>query len=115
MPVHRKIYARPDELLAHTSSILLQAFSSTPFAARDMARMTLIGRLGGVPEKRATKAGKDYVIYKVATTDPFIAPKEGGECTPLSCYSVELRVKRAWRAADAQNGRSRPQLTLYRS
>lgn len=41
--------------------------------------MTLIGRLGGVPEKRTTKNGKDFLIYKVATTDPFIAPKEGGE------------------------------------
>jgi single-stranded DNA-binding protein len=44
-----------------------------------MARMTLIGRLGAAPEKKLTKSGKEFLLYKVATTDPYVAPKEGGE------------------------------------
>lgn len=56
-----------------------QSFSSSPSFSRDMARMTLIGRLGAAPERRQTRNGKDFVIYKVATTDPYIAPKEGGQ------------------------------------
>lgn len=42
-----------------------------------MARMTLIGRLGAAPERRQTKNGKDFLIYKVATTDPLPPPREG--------------------------------------
>lgn len=69
-------------LLHHATQ--LQGFASSASASRDMARMTLIGRLGGVPEKKTTKTGKDFLIYKVATSDPFVAPKEGGESRPTS-------------------------------
>lgn len=43
-----------------------------------MARMTLIGRIGAEPVMRQTKSGKDFLIYKVATSNFKSAPKEGG-------------------------------------
>ncbi|ORY60391.1 putative single-stranded DNA binding protein [Leucosporidium creatinivorum] len=84
----------------------VRAFSSTPATARDMARMTLIGRLGGVPEKRTTKNGKDFLIYKVATTDPFIAPKEGEEPVEptTSWHSVFAYGQSAERLANLEKG-----------
>lgn len=55
----------------------MQAFSSSA-AASDVSRLTLVGRLGTTPEVRQTKNGKDFLIYKVATRDPYRAPVEGG-------------------------------------
>ncbi|SCZ89617.1 BZ3500_MvSof-1268-A1-R1_Chr9g10489 [Microbotryum saponariae] len=54
-----------------------RAFSQSAVSARDLARVTLIGRLGGAPEKRQTKNGKDFLIYKVATNDPMLPAPEG--------------------------------------
>ncbi|KAK4057155.1 ssDNA-binding protein, mitochondrial [Microbotryomycetes sp. JL221] len=54
-----------------------RSLSTSARVQRDMARMTLIGRLGGQPERRKTKNGKDFLIYKVATNDPMLPPKEG--------------------------------------
>ena len=44
--------------------------------------MQLLGRLVADPETRQTRAGKDYVRYVVATTDPLGPPGEegGGVC-----------------------------------
>ena len=53
-----------------------------------MARMTLIGRLGAAPERRQTKNGKDFLIYKVATTDPLPPPREGSGESEASCAAA---------------------------
>jgi single-stranded DNA-binding protein len=39
----------------------MKAFSSTPSRKLDVARVTLIGRLGRDPELRVTKSDKEYV------------------------------------------------------
>ncbi|KAK4051440.1 ssDNA-binding protein, mitochondrial [Microbotryomycetes sp. JL201] len=54
-----------------------RSLSTSARLERDMARMTLIGRLGAQPERRQTKNGKDFLIYKVATSDPLLPAKEG--------------------------------------
>ncbi|GAA5971050.1 hypothetical protein JCM11641_004125 [Rhodosporidiobolus odoratus] len=54
----------------------VRAFSTTRPAARDMAKMTLIGRIGAI-EVKQTKAGKDFLLYKIATTDRAKPPAEG--------------------------------------
>ncbi|KAK0523091.1 ssDNA-binding protein, mitochondrial [Tilletia horrida] len=51
---------------------------STSAAAADVARIQLIGRLVADPELKATRSGKDYVSYTVATTDPIGPPAEDG-------------------------------------
>ncbi|KAK0544727.1 ssDNA-binding protein, mitochondrial [Tilletia horrida] len=51
---------------------------STSTAARDVARIQLVGRLVADPEVKATRSGKDYVSYTVATTDPVGPPAEDG-------------------------------------
>ena len=40
--------------------------------------MSLIGRIGSDPEVKVNKNGKQFLVYKVATSDPYIPPKEGG-------------------------------------
>lgn len=47
-----------------------------------MSRIQLIGRLVADPEVRTTRAGKDYIRYAVATTDPLGPPAEDGERPP---------------------------------
>ncbi|KAK9315579.1 hypothetical protein V1524DRAFT_429231 [Lipomyces starkeyi] len=56
-----------------------RSFSSTS-AAKDLARVTLIGRLGANPEKATSANGRDYVRYSVAV-------KQGRETEP-SWYHV---------------------------
>ncbi|GAA5959838.1 hypothetical protein JCM21900_005248 [Sporobolomyces salmonicolor] len=67
-----------------------RAFSTTRPAARDLAKMTLIGRIGSI-DVREDKTGKPYLMYKVATTDRGSPPKEGGE----SCLLLIAGWKRA--------------------
>ncbi|GAA5866931.1 hypothetical protein JCM1840_005909 [Sporobolomyces johnsonii] len=55
-----------------------RAFSTSRPAARDLAKMTLIGRVGAV-QTGESKSGKPYLMYKVATTDRAFPPKEGEE------------------------------------
>jgi hypothetical protein len=43
------------------STILHQAFSSTPTRSYDLAKLVLVGRLGKEPELRTTKNDKEYV------------------------------------------------------
>ncbi|KAM0753037.1 hypothetical protein T439DRAFT_188352 [Meredithblackwellia eburnea MCA 4105] len=56
----------------------VRAFSTSRPAA-DIAKMTLIGRIGGEPQIKVNKNGKEFLMYKVATTDPFQPPKDGVE------------------------------------
>ncbi|KAK9449402.1 uncharacterized protein V1518DRAFT_415905 [Limtongia smithiae] len=44
-------------------------FSATP-AASDLARITLIGRLGADPERLTSANGRDYARYSVAVSSP---------------------------------------------
>lgn len=84
----------------------MQTFSTSPVASRDMARMTLIGRLGGQPEKRTTKNGKDFLLYKVATSDPYLPPKEGEEPTEptTSWHTIFAYGQSAERLQDLEKG-----------
>lgn len=41
-----------------------------------MARMQVLGRLAADPELRATRTGKDYIKYTVATSDPLPPPSD---------------------------------------
>jgi single-stranded DNA-binding protein len=56
----------------------LQAFSTSSPKA-DVAKMTLVGRLVSDGLVRTNKNGKEFLVYKVVTTDPYVPPKEGGE------------------------------------
>ncbi|THH01851.1 hypothetical protein EW026_g909 [Hermanssonia centrifuga] len=47
----------------------MRAFSTTSSRAADLAKLTLIGRLGKDPEVKRTKTDKEYVMYTVATTN----------------------------------------------
>lgn len=60
---------------------------STSASARDVARIQLVGRLVADPEVKATRSGKDYVSYTVATTDPVGPPAEDGS----ECPGVKMR------------------------
>lgn len=42
---------------------LIQAFSTSRAVKSDMAKLVLIGRLGGIPESKVTKNDKEYVQY----------------------------------------------------
>ncbi|GJE84937.1 single-stranded DNA-binding protein [Phanerochaete sordida] len=52
-----------------TSKSFTRAFSSTPRAQSDVAKLILIGRLGKNPEVRMTRSDKEYISYTVATTN----------------------------------------------
>lgn len=68
----------------------LQAFSTSRVAARDIAKMTLVGRIGGV-DLREGKNGQQYLTYKVATTDKGRPPKDGGASPALAFCLAALR------------------------
>lgn len=51
-----------------------RAFSMTPSRAHDLAKLTLIGRLGRDPEVRTTQNEKEYVSYLVATRNYPLPP-----------------------------------------
>ena len=44
-------------------TLRLQAFSSTPRAQSDVAKLILVGRLGKNPEVRMTRSDKEYISY----------------------------------------------------
>jgi len=46
-----------------------RTFSSSRSAQLDVARLTLVGRLGRDPEVKVTKTDKEYVSYVVGTTN----------------------------------------------
>ncbi|GAA6063903.1 hypothetical protein JCM10212_002435 [Sporobolomyces blumeae] len=70
----------------------LRAFSTSGVSARDVAKMTLVGRLG-VIEQREGKDGKPYLMYKIATTDRGRPAQEGEEYQkpPTSWHTVFAR------------------------
>merc|ERR1711939_1046041 len=49
--------------------------------ANDVAKMILVGRIGATPNVGTTRNDKPYVSYKIATTDPYVPPREGEEPT----------------------------------
>ncbi|KAJ9114303.1 hypothetical protein QFC22_005755 [Naganishia vaughanmartiniae] len=59
------------------SMVQARTFSSTP-AARDIARVSLIGRLTRDPEVRKTKSDSDYITYDIAVSQGLTAPDENG-------------------------------------
>ncbi|GAA6002987.1 hypothetical protein JCM10207_001931 [Rhodosporidiobolus poonsookiae] len=67
----------------------VRAFSTTRPAARDLAKMTLIGRIAGI-EPKTSKNGKDFLVYKVATQDRGRPAAEGEEYQkpPTSWHTV---------------------------
>ncbi|GAA5897789.1 Rim1p [Sporobolomyces salmoneus] len=67
-----------------------RAFSTSRVSARDVAKMTLIGRLGVIEERENAKTGKPYLMYKIATTDKGRAPVEGEEYKqpPTSWHTI---------------------------
>ncbi|KAI6004126.1 hypothetical protein EDD15DRAFT_2385194 [Pisolithus albus] len=46
-----------------------RAFSTSSSRSYDVAKLTLVGRLGKDPEVRTTKSDREYVAYTVATTN----------------------------------------------
>ncbi|GAA5935085.1 Rim1p [Sporobolomyces koalae] len=67
-----------------------RAFSTSRVAQRDVAKMTLIGRLGVIEERENPKTGKPYLMYKIATTDKGKPPAEGEEYKqpPTSWHTI---------------------------
>ncbi|GAA5975103.1 hypothetical protein JCM5350_004587 [Sporobolomyces pararoseus] len=67
-----------------------RAFSTSRVSARDVAKMTLIGRLGVIEERENPKTGKPYLMYKIATTDKGKPPVEGEEYKqpPTSWHTI---------------------------
>ncbi|GAA5829350.1 hypothetical protein JCM3766R1_001067 [Sporobolomyces carnicolor] len=68
----------------------VRAFSTSRVASRDVAKMTLIGRLGAIEERENPKTGKPYLMYKIATTDKGKPPAEGEEYNqpPTSWHTI---------------------------
>jgi hypothetical protein len=56
---------------AGVASRVARSFSTTP--SRSVARITIVGHLGGSPEVQATSTGHEIVRYNVATNS---GPKE---------------------------------------
>lgn len=90
---------------ANTSSVYrTQAFSTSPVAKRDIAKMTLVGRLGAM-ETKDGKNGRQYLKYAIATTDRRPPPREGGECHFFLVHAQRARRRaletacRQWRTA----------------
>jgi len=61
---------------------LHRVFSSSSVACQDVAKLTLIGRLGKDPETRTTRNNKEYVSYVIGTTNPSLAPGPDGVRPP---------------------------------
>ncbi|KAF5369756.1 hypothetical protein D9758_001338 [Tetrapyrgos nigripes] len=60
-----------------------RTFSTSSRRASDLAKLTLIGRLGRDPEVKFTKNNSEFVTYTVATTDyPPPPPDANGERPP---------------------------------
>ncbi|KAJ9096417.1 hypothetical protein QFC21_005239 [Naganishia friedmannii] len=60
------------------SMVQARTFSSTP-VAKDIARVSLIGRLTRDPEVRKAKNDNDYVAYDIAVSQGYTAPDENGQ------------------------------------
>ncbi|GAA5931325.1 hypothetical protein JCM3775_004994 [Rhodotorula graminis] len=84
----------------------VRAFSTSRVAARDIAKMTLVGRIGANPELRDGKNGQQYLTYKVATTDKGRAPKEGEEYQkpPTSWHTIFAHGQAAERLQFLEKG-----------
>ncbi|KAL1732737.1 hypothetical protein FB107DRAFT_258262 [Schizophyllum commune] len=70
---------------ASSSRMPARAFSTSASRAADLAKLTLIGRLGKDPEVKTTKTDKEYVTYVVATRAfPPPPPDASGERPPAA-------------------------------
>jgi len=68
---------------AGASCTAFRTFSTSSPRASDLAKLVLIGRLGGDPEVRTTKNDKEYVTYTIATQNyPPPPPNADGERQP---------------------------------
>lgn len=56
-----------------------QGFSTSAIKRADVAKMTLIGRLGATPEAIKDKQGRDLLVYSVATLDRAQVNSDGCE------------------------------------
>lgn len=56
-----------------SSAAALARGIATSSAARDVSRLTLVGRVAGVSDARQTANGSKFVAYTIATTDPVIS------------------------------------------
>ncbi|KAK4704735.1 single-strand DNA-binding protein, partial [Phenoliferia sp. Uapishka_3] len=59
------------------SRVAARAFSTSRTTA-DYAKISLIGRIGSDPVIKTNKNGKEFLVYKVATSDPYVPAKDGG-------------------------------------
>ncbi|KAF8916813.1 hypothetical protein CPB85DRAFT_1386291 [Mucidula mucida] len=60
----------------------IRAFSTSSARRADLAKLTLIGRLGADPETRSSKNDRSFVTYTVATSNPGVPDPETGEYAP---------------------------------
>ncbi|TRM68451.1 hypothetical protein BD626DRAFT_481771 [Schizophyllum amplum] len=68
---------------AASSRAPARAFSTSASRAADVAKLTLVGRLGREPELKTTKTDKEYVTYVIATSQyPAPPPDASGERPP---------------------------------
>ncbi|GAA5881559.1 hypothetical protein JCM16303_005706 [Sporobolomyces ruberrimus] len=76
--------------LRPVTRIASRAFSTSRVSARDVAKMTLVGRIGVIEERENPKTGKPYLMYKIATTDKGKPPVEGQayEQPPTSWHTI---------------------------
>lgn len=73
---------------------------STSCAARDVSRLTLVGRVAGVSPARTTANGSEFLAYTVATHDPLISPDQPPTSTFHRIYAFGNRsVEKANRLA----------------
>ncbi|KAI0751445.1 nucleic acid-binding protein [Daedaleopsis nitida] len=64
----------------------LRAFSTSASRSADMAKLSLIGRLGRDPEVRLTKSNKEYISYTIATENSSLGLPEGAQPTTTWHY-----------------------------
>lgn len=85
-----------------------QAFSTT--RQSQLAKMTLIGRLGAQPQTAQDKQGRDIMIYSVATNDRAAPNADGSESGPQRRKRLRERtgrescLLRATELTDRENG-----------
>lgn len=65
---------------------------STSAAARDISRLTLVGRVVGVSDARSTANGSEFVAYTVATNDPVINKDQSPTSTFHRIYAFGDRT-----------------------
>lgn len=65
---------------------------STSAVARDISRLTLVGRVVGVSDARSTANGSEFVAYTVATNDPVVNKDQSPTSTFHRIYAFGDRT-----------------------